>query len=125
MAEIYINRQLKDELYYEEYENVSIIFAAITNYKTNASIETGDLTVLNQIICDFDDILEAIKGPSKIEKIKISGWTYMAACGLEPGRGDSALSIPGLGLQRSSLGARRSLPTVRSMSFNVQLILKT
>lgn len=96
---------------------MSIIFAAITNYKTNASIETGDLTVLNQIICDFDDILEAIKGPSKVEKIKISGWTYMAACGLEPGRGDSALSIPGLGLQRSSLGARRSLPTTRSMSF--------
>lgn len=26
----------------------------------------------------------------KIEKIKVAGWTYMAACGLEPGRGDSS-----------------------------------
>lgn len=28
----------------------------------------------------------------KIEKIKVAGWTYMAACGLEPGRGDSTSS---------------------------------
>lgn len=111
-------------MYYEEYDNVSIIFAAITNYKTNTSIETGDLSILNQIICDFDEILEKLKGPSKVEKIKISGWTYMAACGLEPGRGDSASSMPGLNIQRSSLGARRSLLTTRSMTHYKQILLK-
>jgi adenylate cyclase len=25
----------------------------------------------------------------RVEKIKVAGWTYMAACGLDPGRRDS------------------------------------
>lgn len=29
----------------------------------------------------------------KIEKIKVAGWTYMAACGLDPGRKDSTTSV--------------------------------
>lgn len=28
----------------------------------------------------------------KVEKIKMAGWTYMAACGLEPGKRDSHLN---------------------------------
>jgi adenylate cyclase len=29
----------------------------------------------------------------RVEKIKVAGWTYMAACGLDPGRRDSVNSI--------------------------------
>lgn len=29
----------------------------------------------------------------RVEKIKVAGYTYMAACGLEPGRRDSAASF--------------------------------
>jgi adenylate cyclase len=29
----------------------------------------------------------------RVEKIKVAGWTYMAACGLDPGRRDSINSI--------------------------------
>ena len=28
----------------------------------------------------------------RVEKIKVAGWTYMAACGLDPGRRDSTNS---------------------------------
>jgi adenylate cyclase len=29
----------------------------------------------------------------RVEKIKVAGWTYMAACGLDPGRRDSVNSV--------------------------------
>jgi len=29
----------------------------------------------------------------RVEKIKVAGWTYMAACGVDPGRRDSVNSI--------------------------------
>jgi len=29
----------------------------------------------------------------QVEKIKVAGWTYMAACGLDPGRRDSINSL--------------------------------
>jgi adenylate cyclase len=29
----------------------------------------------------------------RVEKIKVAGWTYMAACGLDPGKRDSLNSI--------------------------------
>ncbi|XP_055382596.1 adenylyl cyclase X E [Condylostylus longicornis] len=88
LAKIYLAREMKDELYSEEYENVAIMFATIRN----KDIEKVGLNVLNEIICDFDEILTSHNGPLKIEKIKISGWTYMAACGLNPGRCESITS---------------------------------
>jgi len=93
VAEIYINQQLSYEFYNEEYENVAVLFATITNFETtgDATIENekGVLNVLNEIICDFDEVLLGHSGPHKIEKIKVAGWTYMAACGLDPGSGES------------------------------------
>nr|CAD7455611.1 unnamed protein product [Timema tahoe] len=46
----------------------------------------------DNIICDSDKLLF---DPSclRVEKIKMAGWTYMAACGLDPGRRDSNLSL--------------------------------
>lgn len=117
-----MNRQMKDELYYEEYDNVAVMFATIMNYdlQTDESddMEKNILGILNRIICDFDEKLLSKTGPLKLEKIKVSGWTYMVACGLNPGRSDSSasLSINGsLQNQRTSLlsNGRRSLNTFR------------
>lgn len=44
---------MKNELYYEEYDNVAVMFASIKNY----DIESVGLRVLNEIICDFDDVV--------------------------------------------------------------------
>ncbi|XP_055593948.1 adenylyl cyclase X E [Uranotaenia lowii] len=112
VAEIYLNRQLKNEFYSEEYkENVAVMFATITNMDINSDIsvenEKSVLKVLNEIICDFDEKLQHFDGYLKVEKIKVAGWTYMAACGLDPGRCDSSL----FGITRDSLmtNGRRSL----------------
>ncbi|XP_052873857.1 adenylyl cyclase X E [Anopheles cruzii] len=119
VAEIYINRQLKNEFYNEEYENVAVMFATITNMEVNTDIsvenEKSVLKVLNEIICDFDERLQYFDGYLKVEKIKVCGWTYMAACGLDPGRCDSSSSLSGYrsvsGITRTSLmtNGRRSL----------------
>lgn len=96
VAEIYMNRHIRDELYYEEYENVAIMFAHIMNYDLEcddlAEKEKNTLSILNRIICEFDEKLLSKTGPLKIEKIKVAGWTYMVACGLNPGRNDSSAS---------------------------------
>lgn len=122
VVEIYMNRQMKDELYYEEYDNVAVMFATIKNYdlQTDESddMEKNILGILNRIICDFDDKLLSKTGPLKLEKIKVSGWTYMVACGLNPGRSDSSASLSFTGSlqnQRTSLlsNGRRSLNTLR------------
>lgn len=44
---------MKDELYYEKYDNVAIMFATIKNY----DMEQVGLSVLNRIICDFDEVV--------------------------------------------------------------------
>lgn len=120
VVEIYMNRQMKDELYYEEYDNVAIMFATIRNYdlQTDESddMEKNILGILNRIICDFDEKLLAKTGPLKLEKIKVSGWTYMVACGLDPGRSDSSAtpSFSGSVQRASMLSGRRSLNTWKS-----------
>ncbi|XP_021695354.1 adenylate cyclase type 2 isoform X1 [Aedes aegypti] len=120
VAEIYINRQLKNEFYNEEYKNVAVMFATITNMDINTDIsvenEKSVLKVLNEIICDFDEKLQYFDGYLKVEKIKVAGWTYMAACGLDPGRCDSSSS---LGPYRSVSGiTRTSLMTNGRRSLN-------
>ncbi|XP_017481431.1 PREDICTED: adenylate cyclase type 2 isoform X4 [Rhagoletis zephyria] len=83
-ADIYMSRQMTNELYYEEYDNVAVMFATIRNYDT----EQVGIRVLNEIICDFDEVLSTYRGSRKVEKIKVAGWTYMAACGLDPKRSE-------------------------------------
>ncbi|XP_067633274.1 adenylyl cyclase X E-like [Eurosta solidaginis] len=77
IVDIYMKDQLTD-LYHEEYENVAVMFATIQNFDT----EMVGMRILNEIICDFDEVLGTYVGRSKVEKIKVAGWTYMAACGL-------------------------------------------
>ncbi|XP_055538155.1 adenylyl cyclase X E [Wyeomyia smithii] len=128
VAEIYINRQLKNEFYNEEYKNVAVMFATITNMEINGDIsaenEKSALKVLNEIICDFDEKLQYFDGYLKVEKIKVAGWTYMAACGLDPGRCDSSSSLGPFcsvsGITRTSLmtNGRRSLNARASETAN-------
>ncbi|XP_039448978.1 adenylyl cyclase X E-like isoform X1 [Culex pipiens pallens] len=130
VAEIYINRQLKNEFYNEEYKNVAVMFATITNMEINTDIsvenEKSVLKVLNEIICDFDEKLQYFDGYLKVEKIKVAGWTYMAACGLDPGRCDSSSSLGPFrsvsGITRTSLmtNGRRSLNPRSSEILNQQ-----
>lgn len=106
VAELYLSRQFRNEFYNEEYDNVAVMFASIMNFETTANSiegENNELKSLNEIICAFDEKLLTFSGYLKIEKIKVAGWTYMVACGLDPGRGDSVGSSKGL------LDGRRSL----------------
>lgn len=124
-----MNRQMQSELYYEEYDNVAIMFATITNYDidTDTDTERNILSILNRIICDFDEQLMSKKGPLKLEKIKVSGWTYMVACGLDPGRSDSSASMSsGINTpnQRTSVlsNGRRSWNTLNLSQYIVRFI---
>ncbi|XP_058457172.1 adenylyl cyclase X E isoform X2 [Malaya genurostris] len=129
VAEIYINRQLKNEFYNEDYKNVAVMFATITNMEINNDIsvenEKSVLKVLNEIICDFDEKLQYFDGYLKVEKIKVAGWSYMAACGLDPGRCDSSSSLGPFGsvssVTRTSLmtNGRRSLNPKTSDQINL------
>ncbi|XP_075970735.1 adenylate cyclase type 2-like isoform X2 [Anticarsia gemmatalis] len=92
-----LNRSL-DELYYEKYDNVAVMFASLTDYKlgVGGDADMSDkflLSILDEIISDFDRLLLAGSSDYKVEKIKMAGWTYMAACGLDPSRRESMDSI--------------------------------
>lgn len=59
-----LNRSI-DELYYEKYDNVAVMFASLTDYKLGVE-DDNDLsdkfllTILNQIISDFDRVSKYI-----------------------------------------------------------------
>uniref|UniRef100_S4RHD4 adenylate cyclase n=1 Tax=Petromyzon marinus TaxID=7757 RepID=S4RHD4_PETMA len=83
------------DLYYQSYSQVGVLFASIPNFNdfyieldgNNMGVEC--LRLLNEIIADFDELLdkECFKD---IEKIKTIGSTYMAAVGLVPTSGTKA-----------------------------------
>ena len=68
---------------------MGVIFASITNFHefyteldgNNQGVEC--IRLLNEIIIDFDEILDDEKFGS-VEKIKTVGSTYMAASGITP-----------------------------------------
>lgn len=62
-AEIYLNTsRTPEELYCEQYTNVAVIFASLTNFDYKYLLEGGDasemtmLKFLNQVILDFDKV---------------------------------------------------------------------
>ncbi|XP_037100951.1 adenylate cyclase type 3-like isoform X2 [Syngnathus acus] len=78
-----------EELYSQSYEEVGVMFASIPNFSdfyTEESINNGGiecLRILNEIISDFDSLLDRDEFRT-ITKIKTIGSTYMAASGLTP-----------------------------------------
>ncbi|RVE46165.1 hypothetical protein evm_009169 [Chilo suppressalis] len=87
-----IPRHVADQLkntakYSENYKDVGIIFASIVNFNEmyDESYLMGKeyLRVLNELIADFDELLEKSEF-QHVEKIKTIGSTFMAASGLNP-----------------------------------------
>ncbi|XP_012228247.1 adenylyl cyclase X E-like isoform X2 [Linepithema humile] len=91
VAEFYLNmnRTEENEPYHEAHSNVAVMFASLTELSID---ESNILIDLNEIICEFDKLLFEPCFVCRIEKIKIAGTTYMAACGLEASRRDSTHS---------------------------------
>ncbi|XP_071108871.1 adenylate cyclase type 1-like [Haliotis cracherodii] len=77
------------ELYSQQYTKVGVVFASIPNFSdfyieldaNNQGVEC--LRVLNEIIADFDELLNEPRFRA-IDKIKTIGSTYMTAIGLMP-----------------------------------------
>ncbi|XP_011860163.1 PREDICTED: adenylate cyclase type 2-like isoform X3 [Vollenhovia emeryi] len=88
VAEFYLNmnRTEENEPYHEAHNNVAVMFASLTELSI---IESNILSDLNEIICEFDKLLFDPCFMCRVEKIKVAGTTYMAACGLEANRRDS------------------------------------
>ncbi|XP_034481846.1 adenylyl cyclase X E-like [Drosophila innubila] len=80
VVDIFLDRARGEELFYENYNKVAVMFAYIENFQPD---KVG-LRVLNEYICYYDDLLAEYVSNFKVEKIKVIGWTYMAACGLQP-----------------------------------------
>lgn len=78
-----------DTKYSENHETVGVLFASITNwndmYEENFEGGREFLRVLNEVIGDFDELLDR-PDFTHIEKIKTIGPAYMAASGLNPER---------------------------------------
>lgn len=84
----YVADQLKTTAKYSQnHKTVGIIFASIVNFNElyDESYLGGKeyLRVLNELIGDFDELLEK-PAYSNVEKIKTIGSTFMAASGLNP-----------------------------------------
>ncbi|XP_060534867.1 adenylyl cyclase X E-like isoform X2 [Cylas formicarius] len=88
VAKIYyldVNREMND-LYHENHSDVAVMFASIIfdDDLQEAAGERAFLIIMNNLITAIDTLINR-KEFSKVEKIKIAKWTYMAACGLIPG----------------------------------------
>ncbi|XP_016970905.1 adenylyl cyclase X E [Drosophila rhopaloa] len=79
VVDLYLNSIANHELYYENYQMVSVMFAMLINFQ----MDLPSLRVLNDIITEFDRLLTTYKEYYVVEKIKVVGCTYMAACGLD------------------------------------------
>ncbi|KAH8327774.1 hypothetical protein KR074_003546, partial [Drosophila pseudoananassae] len=76
---VYLTNIAKHQLYYENYDMVSVMFASLINFQ----MDLPSLRVLNNIVTEFDKLLTVYKEYFVVEKIKVVGCTYMAACGLD------------------------------------------
>ncbi|CAG5118333.1 unnamed protein product, partial [Candidula unifasciata] len=91
VANHFLNLQTSShmELYSQHYNTVGVFFASIPNFSdfyvelaaNNQGVEC--LRVLNEIIVDFDELLD-IPYFAGVEKIKTIGSCYMGATGLKP-----------------------------------------
>ncbi|RWS25804.1 Ca(2+)/calmodulin-responsive adenylate cyclase-like protein, partial [Leptotrombidium deliense] len=91
VATHFLDNQFRNnmDLYHQSYSKVGVMFASIPNFHefyveldgNNQGVEC--LRLLNEIIADFDEILNSERFRI-IDKIKTVGSTYMAAVGLYP-----------------------------------------
>uniref|UniRef100_A0A4W4F110 Adenylate cyclase type 3 n=1 Tax=Electrophorus electricus TaxID=8005 RepID=A0A4W4F110_ELEEL len=83
------SKKRDEELYSQSYDEIGVMFASIPNFSdfyTEETINNGGiecLRILNEIISDFDSLLDRQEFRC-ITKIKTIGSTYMAASGVTP-----------------------------------------
>ncbi|XP_013791470.1 uncharacterized protein LOC106475327, partial [Limulus polyphemus] len=91
VATHFLDNQFRNnmDLYHQSYSKVGVMFATIPNFhefytdiKTDSQV-VECLRLLNEIIVDFDELLDEDRF-YMIDKIKTVGSTYMAAVGLIP-----------------------------------------
>lgn len=112
-----------DDLYHEQCSSVCIIFASVPNFSefyveleaNNEGVEC--LRLLNEIIADFDEILEEEQFMA-IEKIKSTGSTYMAASGLTHQTSDEVHFKHVTAMADFAFRLREQLAYVNEHSFN-------
>ncbi|XP_071529549.1 adenylate cyclase type 8-like [Panulirus ornatus] len=111
-----------EELFSKAYENVGVLFASIPNFTQFYSEDVNRgmecIRLLNEIIADFDELLDEDRFAC-IEKIKTIGSTYMAASGLNPTEKDAEDSHAHLcALLDFALEMKSRLEEVNKHSFN-------
>uniref|UniRef100_A0A1B0AET1 adenylate cyclase n=1 Tax=Glossina pallidipes TaxID=7398 RepID=A0A1B0AET1_GLOPL len=82
VVQVYLTKRLKNEPYYEKHDYVAVMFATVIHEEAHVM----DLRLMNDIICDFDQVLKFYNFSVRVEKIKVINWTYMVACGLSARR---------------------------------------
>jgi len=79
--------RISEDLFAEARANAGVLFASIPNFTEFYSEDVNEgvecIRLLNEIIVDFDELLDDEKFRN-VEKIKTIGSTYMAASGISP-----------------------------------------
>ncbi|KAL6257516.1 hypothetical protein P5V15_011085 [Pogonomyrmex californicus] len=116
-----------DDLYSQSYAEVGVLFASMPNFADFYSEESINnqglecLRFLNEVISDFDAILDQKKFKSII-KIKTIGSTYMAASGITEVQSVQSEDGPRWGhlvtLVEFALELKKALSSINEQSFN-------
>uniref|UniRef100_A0A182PM80 adenylate cyclase n=1 Tax=Anopheles epiroticus TaxID=199890 RepID=A0A182PM80_9DIPT len=124
VATYYLSEERTDELYAKMHELCGVMFASIPNFKDfySEDIENGKacIRILNEIISDFDSLLEEPRF-EKVEKIKTVGATYMAAsnlCSTKKPHVDEQDEEAVCDLVEFALAMRQKLQEVNKDAFN-------
>ncbi|XP_038116124.1 adenylyl cyclase 78C [Culex quinquefasciatus] len=124
VASYYLSEERADELYAQMHELCGVMFASIPNFKDfySEDIENGKacIRILNEIISDFDSLLEEPRFAT-VEKIKTVGATYMAASNLRYGnktKVDEKDEQAVCDLVEFALAMRQKLQEVNKDAFN-------
>lgn len=124
VASYYLSEERADELYAQMHELCGVMFASIPNFKDfySEDIENGKacIRILNEIISDFDSLLEEERFKT-VEKIKTVGATYMAASNLRSGnktKVDEKDEEAVCDLVEFALAMRQKLQEVNKDAFN-------
>lgn len=110
-----------EELYAKSFDCVAVIFASIPNFSNFYSEDVNNgiecIRLLNEIIFDFDQLLEDEQFKS-LEKVKTVSSTYMAACGLNPRDQSMTASYHLATCCRFAFAMKQALQEVNVHSFN-------
>ncbi|XP_058129316.1 adenylyl cyclase 78C [Anopheles ziemanni] len=124
VATYYLSEERADELYAKMHDLCGVMFASIPNFKDfySEDIENGKacIRILNEIISDFDSLLEEERF-EKVEKIKTVGATYMAAsnlCSTKKACVDAKDEEAVCDLVEFALAMRQKLQEVNKDAFN-------